>query len=328
MTLKSKIYSATLSPIRFTCNLINTPAIILIYHRVTTLENDPQLLAINPDNFYKQIEWLKKNYNIISIEELSDRLKDKKLPERSIVITFDDGYADNYLEALPILETLEAPATFFVTTGIIDTDKEFWWDDLERVFLSRIDLPPSLSLNVSGNICRFDVSNQKNKLNTYNELHPILKFQNPSNRDLLVKSILDWSGLNYKGRKTHRTMTQKEVIKLSKSEYATIGAHTKSHSPLSILSKEEQRKDIISSKEQLENWTNNQIKYFSYPFGCKNDYNKNSIDICKELNFDLVCSNYYGQVHSYSNIYELPRCLIRDWDLNLFKSQINKYFRY
>ena len=328
MSLKSKMYSAACSPIRFAGNLIDSPAVILIYHRVTSLKKDPQLLAVKPDNFYQQIEWLKNNYNLISLEELGNHLKNGAIPKKSVVITFDDGYADNYLEALPVLESLSAHATFFVTTDSIGSEREYWWDDLERIFLNDTIPPISLSLNISGKTFQFDTSTSAARLKTYNKLHPILKFQKPVERDELVKMILDWSSLGYKGRETHRSMTVKEVSKLSKSEYATIGAHTQSHSPLSIFSKVEQRNEIIKSKMQLEDWTNTQIKHFSYPFGCKTDYDKKSMAICEEEGFETACSNFYGQVHSWSNRYELPRCLVRDWNFEFFKNQNNKFFKY
>lgn len=331
MSLKGKIYeiyTAACSPIRFAGNLIDSPAIILIYHRVAFLENDPQLLAVKPDNFYRQVEWLKNKYNIITLEELGNHLKNGSIQKRSVVITFDDGYADNYLGALPVLEALSAHATFFITTNSIGSEREFWWDDLERVFLNDVILPPSLLLEISGKTYQFDTSTPASKLKTYNKLHPILKFRKSVDRDDLIRMILDWSGLSYKGRETHRPMTIKEVSNLSKSEYTTIGAHTQSHTPLSILSKDEQQHEIIRSKMQLEEWTNTQIKHFSYPFGSIIDYDKNSVAICEEENFCTACSNFYSQVHSWSNRYELPRCLIRDWDFEFFKNQINKFFRY
>lgn len=331
MSLKGKIYEtykAACSPIRFACNLIDSPAIILIYHRVAFLENDPQLLAVKPDNFYKQVEWLKNKYNIITLEELGNHLKNGSIPKKSVVITFDDGYADNCLEALPVLEALSAHATFFITTDSIGSEREFWWDDLERIFMNDVILPVSLSLDISGKTYKFDTSNPASKLKTYKKLHPILKFQKSVDRDDLIRKILDWGGLSYKGRKAYRPMNIKEISRLSRSEYATIGAHTQSHPPLSILSKDEQKNEIIQSRMQLEDWTNTQIKHFSYPFGSIIDYNKNSVAICKEEGFSTACSNFYSQVHSWSNRYELPRCLIRDWDFEFFKNQINKFFLY
>src|SRR5437762_2090069 len=80
----------------------------LLYHRITKLKNDPQLLSVSPENFYEQIKFLKTKFYVLEIEEFLHIKNSRKenFPKNSFVITFDDGYADNYLEALPILESL------------------------------------------------------------------------------------------------------------------------------------------------------------------------------------------------------------------------------
>ena len=115
---------------------------------------------------------------------------------------------------------------------------------------------------------------------------------------------------------------------MSESNSAVVGAHTHSHTPLSILSYEEQKNDIEKSKEILENITGKEIKHFSYPFGAKKDYNADSLKISSELNFDFVCANYYSQVHRWSDKYSLPRVLVRDWKIDYFKNFIKKSFRF
>ena len=124
MKLRSFIGKIVPPTQRFLLNMIDRPALILLYHRVTSLERDPQLLAVKPDNFYRQIKYLKKNYNILDIEEFAYFKKDNKgFTKNSLILTFDDGYADNYLEALPILEKFNCQAIFFVTTLNTNTKK-------------------------------------------------------------------------------------------------------------------------------------------------------------------------------------------------------------
>jgi peptidoglycan/xylan/chitin deacetylase (PgdA/CDA1 family) len=91
---------------------------------------------------------------------------------------------------------------------------------------------------------------------------------------------------------------------------------------------EGQYNDVKKSKDLLEKWTGQKIRYFSYPFGGKRDYNKETLRVCEELGFDMAFANFYGQVHSWTNKYQIPRCLVRNWDFEFFKSQINKVFKY
>lgn len=115
--------------------------IVLMYHRVNDVlkAND---LVVPVEVFREQMRYLKKNCEIVSIEQFflghtshvtSHTLKDKnmqpvacdlRLQRPKVVVTFDDGYRDNYLHAYPVLKELQLPATIFLTTGMIGTDKK------------------------------------------------------------------------------------------------------------------------------------------------------------------------------------------------------------
>ncbi|MEK9772083.1 MAG: polysaccharide deacetylase family protein, partial [Opitutae bacterium] len=91
---------------------------------------------MHPENFEQHLIFLKENYELISTQTLKERIITKNLSNRSICLTFDDGYYDNFSEALPILEKYQIPATIFVCTGNIGTENEFWWDMLENLLLA------------------------------------------------------------------------------------------------------------------------------------------------------------------------------------------------
>ena len=98
---------------RYLGNLVQPGALVVLYHRVAELEQDPQQLAVRPDNFYNQVRYFKEHFDVLSIHELYSFLRDKKkFPERAVVLTFDDGYADNLYNALPVLESLQVSALF------------------------------------------------------------------------------------------------------------------------------------------------------------------------------------------------------------------------
>ena len=314
---------------RFLSNLIDTPAVVLIYHRVTNLPLDPQLLSVSPENFDNQIKFLKEKYLVMDIEEFSEIISNtKKVPKNTVVITFDDGYADNLYEALPILEAHHAQALFYISTSLLDTKLEFWWDDLERVFLTGHTIPNQLALDINNISYTFNTSNSDEKKETYNALHPLVKNCKTIDRDNAVKRIVNWSGLSREGRESHRMLTTQELIKLSKSKSSVIGAHTHTHPKLSLGSFQEQMDDIALSKRNLEKILNNKIEHFSYPFGSKEDYNAESVLVCKKLGFKMVCANYHNQVHRWHSKFELPRMLVRNWSLKEFKDKMNVFFKF
>jgi peptidoglycan/xylan/chitin deacetylase (PgdA/CDA1 family) len=304
--------------------------VILIYHRVTKLDSDPQVLAVKPENFYNQIKYLKENYNLVSVQEFSELINsNKKFPPQTILITFDDGYYDNLSEAVPILESLSAQALFYLCTGMLNKNEEIWWDQLERVFYFNDKLPENLSLSIQNTLYNFNTPDNKSRGEAYNKLHPLLKYLKNDERKKIIKDLFKLSRLeDNSGRATHRFLSFDEVKRMSESDSAIIGAHTQTHTPLSILTYDEQKEEIQKSKNILEDITGKEVKHFSYPFGTKKDFNTDSLKISAELGFNFVCANYHSQVHTWSNKYSLPRILVRNWEIEYFKSFIKHSFRF
>jgi peptidoglycan/xylan/chitin deacetylase (PgdA/CDA1 family) len=308
-------------------NLLDEPAVILLYHRVTNLPQDPQLLSVTPDHFEAQLKILKKDFNVLVIDEFTDLvLKGKGFPKKSAVITFDDGYADNHLEARPILEANDLQALFYIATAYIGTSYEMWWDNLERVFLTDHSIPTVLEMSIGGHPYRFATATASQRRIAYDTLHPHIKKCTPVLRDSTIGQLLEWSGLNKEGRETHRMMTFDELKVFAGSKSVVVGAHTHHHPQLSACSKQEQYHEIASSKRNLEILLEKEIKHFSYPFGGKNDYNEDSIALCKSLGFDVVCSNFPKQLHRWTSRFELPRMLVRNWSPGEFKQKMHSFF--
>src|SRR5689334_22252023 len=108
-----------------------TAPAILLYHRVTNLETDPQLLAVTPENFAAHVEILRELTLPMRLPELvADVRAGKPLARSAVAVTFDDGYADNLDHAAPLLRDRQIPATVFVATAGLNNAAEFFWDDL------------------------------------------------------------------------------------------------------------------------------------------------------------------------------------------------------
>ena len=86
-------------------------AAILMYHQVCERTNDPWELAVHPNHFDQQLAYLKKHFNVVSIADLAEGIARHKM-KKTIAITFDDGFKDNYTNAAPLLDWHEVPATF------------------------------------------------------------------------------------------------------------------------------------------------------------------------------------------------------------------------
>ena len=108
--------------------------LILIYHRVAEDPVDPWRLCVSPANFARQMEVLrKKGFNTVHVSDLADAVRARRLSRKTVAVSFDDGYRDNFEQAAPVLERLGLPATFFVVTDWMGTDVVPWWDRQQGV---------------------------------------------------------------------------------------------------------------------------------------------------------------------------------------------------
>ena len=326
-TIKDKIKTTLLNAQKEYQKVFYGSCAVLLYHRVTQLETDPQQLSVTPANFDVHIEHLKKNYRLLTVQEFQYHLENKKrFPKKSVLITFDDGYADNYLEALPILEKHNAQGLFYIATGTLNTDKEYWWDALERIVLLSLNMHSSEKFIIKDVIYDLTDLSKGKRLELYERLLPVLRAINSSVREEKINELAQIFN-SFQGRATHRAMTFQELKNMSVSESAVIGAHTHLHPSLGALTYEEQLKEIETSKNILEQLVSKKITHFSYPFGTVNDFNADTLDIVKKMDFKLVAANIPYLVHKKTDKYAFTRFLVRDWNVVALEKQIQSFFR-
>jgi peptidoglycan/xylan/chitin deacetylase (PgdA/CDA1 family) len=120
-------------------------------------------------------------------------------------------------------------------------------------------------------------------------------------------------------------MTATELNHLAQSRLVTIGAHTVSHTRLSVIGDEEQRLEIAASKADLEGHIGRPIEVFAYPFGGRRDYTMGTRAICQEAGFRKVASNFPGNAHRWSDPLQIPRHLVRNWPVSEFARHIGSF---
>jgi peptidoglycan/xylan/chitin deacetylase (PgdA/CDA1 family) len=289
-------------------NVVAPPVIVLIYHRVIALPADPQMLAVHPDRFREQLRALKSCFEVRRFEE---SWSDVRRP--TVVLTFDDGYADNLHFALPILEENGVPATFFIATGYIGGEREFWWDELDRLLLLASGGPrlEALVPLVLPRAYALDDAAARDAL--YRDIHPLMKKVSIADREHVLAELARVMRGVPPARESHRVLGLDELRRLAASPIATIGAHTVSHQPLSSLSLQEQQHEIERSRNALVSWLKRDVAVFSYPFGARADYEPGTVDLCRRAGFTRVASNVQGVYRRWTDPFQVPRFLVRDW---------------
>ncbi|WP_044913069.1 polysaccharide deacetylase family protein [Butyrivibrio sp. WCE2006] len=279
-------------------NKFCNPIWVLYYHRVNYLKSDIWKLSITPERFEEHIRYLVNNYDLISITDIT-----KGVTEPSVAVTFDDGYADNLYYALPILEKYNVPATIFVSTGNIDTKKEFWWDTLEHIICNSTILPDAIEWKGK----KYITNSVESKLNTCFEMHPILKGMTHVERENELKWMAEKYDVKSVRYDENRILSKEELRELSKSKYINIGAHTITHSCLKNESEHEQVNEIVESKKKLEEIIGKRVTCFSFPFGGENDFSYKTISILKNSGIDMAFTTKSGLADKASDNFTIPR---------------------
>lgn len=315
-------------------NRIAPGGLILMYHRVTDLECDPWGLCVSPSYFAEHLQVLEKLGCAVRLQQLNQTLKNGKRPHRQVVITFDDGYADNLYNAKPLLEQYQIPATIFLTTGYMEQKREFWWDELERILLQPKTLPENLSLNINGKNYEWKLDTTANKseksdnhLNSphqlYQSLYQLLYLLSDSERSLFLEQLLSWANVKPELRLTHRMMTLQEISSLQQNSIIEVGAHTVTHPFLSTISPEAQQKEIQQNKAELEEIFGHSIESFAYPHG---NYNLHTSEIVRQAGFTCACTTNANIVGKNSDRFQLPRFAVENCDGEEFAKRLSNWF--
>lgn len=315
---------------RFYFNLRDrfTPkAVILMYHRVAALPGYAYPIVVSPENFRDQMRLISGQYNPISLLDLAEALESRSIPNRAVVVTFDDGYADNYTNAFPILTEFAVPATVFVASGYIDSGREFWWDDIERIIMTPAQLPDRLTLNIRSEKRDWEIDPSGARGPLRKELHQWLKQLGIRERNEALAQLYDWAGVTASGRPEHRSMTSQELNKLANNGVVDIGAHTVNHPKLSSLSKEIQFDEISNGRQDLEEILRSPVNCFSYPYGTFDDFDEDSAEIVQRLEFMAACTTEPRRVELKSNLFHLPRYWVGDWDAGTFQEHMVDFFK-
>jgi peptidoglycan/xylan/chitin deacetylase (PgdA/CDA1 family) len=291
---------------------------ILIYHRVND-DRDPFFPALPVETFRRQMEYLAENFNFLSLAEAVARLQKRDVPDNGVVITFDDGYRDNYVNAFPILKSLSIPATIFLTTDAIGSGRVIWHD---RVFCAFRDTRLTWLAGIGGISRQYRLTTVEEKLLAQREFLQFVRSQKDEERlywiDWLIKNL--------------QVIDQKTVLglMLSWDEARAMlrcginfGSHTVSHPILSKQSVDQAWREIWQSKEELEKQLGVLVVTFAYPNGTAGDFNDTTKGLLREAGYRCAVTTLFGSNAHEQDLFELRRATPWDRELYSFALRLN-----
>ncbi len=279
--------------------------LILTYHRVLD-RADCFINDITAETFSKQIKVLSENFKVLRLDEAAALLAQNRLPSNAVCITFDDGYADNYDRAYPILKSYAVPATFFVATGFIDGG--IMWNDIVRYackMCSEDDIRDYLrSLNRT-----ISTSLEQAKVELMHETISDFKYQDIDKRDHLAREFSKI--LSVQPRDT-LMMTREQVADLSHNGME-VGAHTVNHPILKNLSQQQARYEIDESRAYLEDIIGKRVVSFAFPNGRPGiDFDQSHVELLSQTGFEVAVTTEFAAAGYSDKLLALPRLGL--WD--------------
>ena len=205
------------------------------------------------------MSWLTACFRIIPLQEAVQKLRQGKLPPRTVCITFDDGYADNAKIALPILQKHGISATFFVSTGFLDGGR--MWNDTV-IELVRQAPGPMLNLSKMG-LDQFEISTIPQREQAINTLLNKLKYLPLKSRQLKVEEMCTYIPAIL----PNDLMMTSGQVKILHDAGMEIGGHTVNHPILARTEDVMARAEIANGKEVLESIIRSPVRTFAYPNG-------------------------------------------------------------
>jgi len=274
---------------------------ILIYHRVLP-ETDPIFPAeVTAASFDAQMGLLKKTFNVLPLPEAIVRLKAGTLPARAACITFDDGYADNYRLALPILQKHGLHATFFIATAYLNGGCMFNDSVIEAIRRAKSDHIDLAWLGLG----EHDVATPQAKAKAIGHILPIVKYLPLDERDAVIAELV--RAISDASLPDDLMMTTAE-LKALHTAGMEIGGHTNRHPILAGLDDEAARTEIQAGKTWLESTLNTRLRVFAYPNGKPDaDYRREQAKIVESLGFEGAVSTQWGVSTQSTDPYQLAR---------------------
>ncbi len=296
-------------------------ALILLYHRVTSEKADPYFLNVTPERFTEHLQIIRQRKKATRLTDLARQVEQGRVTPGGIVVTFDDGYADNVHTAKPLLERFDTPATVFVTSGFLGR-QECWWDRLSRLLLGGPLPGTSVTLSVAGKPQTVRSESAEGLLRA---VHRLIRPADEDTRESVLDELAKWVGDPSRQVAGYRFMTADELVELSRSEMIEVGAHTETHPVLASLSETAERREIVESRAALERVIGRPVTSVSFPYGQRTDYTSRTLHTVRNAGFEQGCTAIPDVVWRRTPQLELPRLWVYNWTGDEFSRHLSSW---
>ena len=300
---------------------------ILAYHRIlddkaNCFPFDKDVISASSEDFYQQMKFVSSHFDVISFADLHEcEQQNRNWPDRALIVTFDDGYRDNYTNAFPILKAFNIPATIFLVTGHIGQTKLFWWDAVA-----------------------FCVKHTKLAAKDFSEIsEQTLQLTGQREKELAIERILGW--IKQVPDEVSRQFVARlpEELEVEMPESVSVGmhlswdevkemaenkiefgSHTVTHPILANVCEEQLERELFESKKTIEQNLNKEVLSLAYPVGRKTKFNTLTQQVAAKHGFRYAVSYEEGIVlQTGYDRFAMPRVHVEtEYSRSLFRANI------
>ncbi|WP_394754136.1 polysaccharide deacetylase family protein [Crenothrix sp.] len=285
--------------------------VILTLHHVVKAENSSpfninRLLEITPEFLEQTIQQvIALGYDIVSLDEMRQRLINQQFSRRFICFTLDDGYIDNYQYAFPIFKKYNIPFTIYVTTGITEGTAILWWRCLEKIILQE----NQIDLEMNGRNECFESKSLSQKKIVFDKLYWYLRNMPLKQQHTVILALATKYRLSVEELCLNCAMSWDMLKEISQNPLATIGTHTANHLALAKLPVEDVKNEVTVCRDKLSQHLQIDADHFCYPYGDGSSADTREFKIIEDLGFKTATTTRKQVIRADHNnhLFALPR---------------------
>jgi peptidoglycan/xylan/chitin deacetylase (PgdA/CDA1 family) len=251
-------------------------------------------LEIEPEFLRAVLSHLRaRDIDIITMDELHQRLAERNFSRRFACFTLDDGYRDNRDFALPVFREFDAHCTVYVTSDFAEGTGRLWWVALERV----IAKATSIEVRIGDTATRIDAASPTAKRTAFGRLHDWLRAL-PGEHDVRreISALCERHGIDEAAIARELCLSWNELKSFADDPLVTIGAHTVTHCNLARQSEDVALRELTASRSRIEQKLEREVLHLAYPYGDKFAAGPREFALARAAGFKTAVTTRPGMV--------------------------------
>jgi len=279
---------------------------VLNYHRVTD-PRDPRCdtfkpnISATPEMFDRQLAYMKNNFDMVTSRDIAACIDGTtRLPSHAAIITFDDGYADNFVYAFPLLKKHGLSALIFVTTDFVGKSKPSFWDVAAYSFAHTEKTSAVLPLTGEQHW-----SNEGEQYSVMMQWIETLKTVDENEKQALASQLPAALDVDVAEENFSHIFMNWDQVRVMAGDGIEFGSHTLTHPIMTRIPAEQVTRELVDSKKLIEQELGRPVDTFAYPNGGPEDFNPQIIGTLKDAGYKMAFTLMPGSNH-YPALRENP----------------------